>query len=510
MGERTFVIILLIAQSTSSCNPCSSILSGASFASGLCGEVIYTSTVGLRKLSLSPSTHTTLALAKNSKVIELNDANNDGSYDSATTIVSAVNGLNHGLAVHDGQVYASSSSTVYRWNFNDLHDGSGDKNKQEIVVKNINSGSGHKTRSLSFNHNNISYNSSWLYVSVGSGSNVDSSSFRSNIRRFNMNKIPKEGYDFTTEGELFADGLRNEVGLTFDDYDTLWGVENGADKLYREDLGGDIHSDNPAEELNRFPEYLQGETWGYPYCFTEYSLDDSYGLGKGTVWAWPDFLNDGIHNDTWCRKNTQPPELAMQGHSAPLGISFFKYKSPTELPAECASTSSSSGDSGGGGGGSLGEEFDGDAFIAFHGSWNREVPTGYKVVRIKFNATTRLPMKEMEPIDIMWHGASGGSSDDDDVSATWPSGFRPVDVIFDACNRMLVSSDGRGASGIVMIYNNTVGTLISIYLYIHVDPCILSFSAVCVCVHVCLNDPTYMNEHERNYKNNSYFLLLFL
>jgi glucose/arabinose dehydrogenase len=51
--------------------------------------------------------------------------------------------------------------------------------------------------------------------------------------------------DFQT-GEVFADGLRNEVGLAFDRHGVLWGVENGADKLKREDLGGDIHNENPV------------------------------------------------------------------------------------------------------------------------------------------------------------------------------------------------------------------------------------------------------------------------
>ena len=39
-------------------------------------------------------------------------------------------------------------------------------------------------------------------------------------------------------GEVFADGLRNKVGLAFDSYGVLWGVENGADMLFQSDLGG--------------------------------------------------------------------------------------------------------------------------------------------------------------------------------------------------------------------------------------------------------------------------------
>ena len=55
--------------------------------------------------------------------------------------------------------------------------------------------------------------------------------------------------------------------LAFDAFGVLWGVENGADRLKRRDFGGDIHNENPAEELNRFPESAAGEHWGYPYCW---------------------------------------------------------------------------------------------------------------------------------------------------------------------------------------------------------------------------------------------------
>ena len=47
----------------------------------------------------------------------------------------------------------------------------------------------------------------------------------------------------------------------------LWGVENGGDRLERDDLGGDIHEDNPAEELNRIPLDAGPPDFGYPYCW---------------------------------------------------------------------------------------------------------------------------------------------------------------------------------------------------------------------------------------------------
>ena len=86
----------------------------------------------------------------------------------------------------------------------------------------------------------------------------------------------------------------------------------------------------------------------------------------------------------------------------------------------------------------------GDAFIAFHGSWNRNPPTGYKVVRVPMNSGSP---KVDEPIDFLCHGVAG---------AKFPNGFRPVDVVFDKCNRLLVTSDGTRGSGtgvVVVQYN---------------------------------------------------------
>jgi glucose/arabinose dehydrogenase len=183
-----------------------------------------------------------LALDRDAKsVVFLYDSDNDGLPDSRRTLVSAPK-LNHGLALNNGYIYASSDTTVYRWSYSSEDFSS--IGEQEIVVQNINADGqggapqGHTTRTLAFD------DVGRFYISVGSGGNVDRDSFRSRIRRFEL----AEGIlplDFQT-GEVFADGLRNEVGLAFDRHGVLWGVENGADKLKREDLGGDIHNENPV------------------------------------------------------------------------------------------------------------------------------------------------------------------------------------------------------------------------------------------------------------------------
>ena len=121
--------------------------------------------------------------------------------------------------------------------------------------------------------------------------------------------------------------------------------------------------------------------------------------------------------------------MVMQAHTAPLGISFFgtrhaELSSPPPCTAEAAEVGS------GGGGGAFPCDWIGDAFVSQHGSWNRDVPVGYAVVRLPFDSAGGSPSGE--GVSLLAHGGQG---------ARWPSGFRPTDVQFDRQGRLLVSSD---------------------------------------------------------------------
>ena len=177
-----------------------------------------------------------------------------------------------------------------------------------------------------------------------------------------------------------------------------------------------------AEELNRFREQDAGKHWGYPYCWAEFQMIEPPGLGRGTVWAWPFFLANGEITDDQCRADYVPPIVSMQAHSAPLGIAFYDWKPKSELPPECDGTA-------------FPEKVDGFAFIAFHGSWNRDPPTGYKVVYVPMDSIGDVAG---EPVDLLAHNPP---------NANWEDGFRPVDVAFDGCGRLIVTSDGTGGRG---------------------------------------------------------------
>ena len=170
------------------------------------------------------------------QVTALWDDDGDGVADGRATIFTAP-GINHGLALHGGHLYTSSDTTVYRAAYTAGQRGASTGGR-EVVVKNMNADGrggapmGHWSRTLAFGPDGR------LYVSVGSLGNVDASSYRARVRRFDLSgaPLPAGGFDFGG-GEVFADGLRNEVGLAFDARGVLWGVENGADRLVRNDLG---------------------------------------------------------------------------------------------------------------------------------------------------------------------------------------------------------------------------------------------------------------------------------
>ncbi|KAL7547177.1 hypothetical protein ACHAWF_010497 [Thalassiosira exigua] len=396
----------------------------------LCARLYTSGLLRPRGLHISDSDEILLVERGKSRVVRLDD---DGANVAP---VAEVEGLNHGIEFSGGYLYASTATTVYRWPYETGQISVGTSEiAQKVIIgmggtasNELGAEGGHFTRTLAFDADG-----KWLYVSIGSYRNVDADSSRSRIRRFNIEEWDANQPLIYNDGEVFADGLRNEVGLAFDSHGDLWGVENGADRLYREDLGSDIHNDNPSEELNRFKEEQAGESWGYPYCWSEYCLPVENGgsgiKGANTQWAWPSFLTFG-YTDEWCRENTNPSVMSMPAHSAPLGITFYQWKDFSQEEYD------ESGCVGG-----FPKSMDKYAFIAFHGSWNRDIPTGYKVVFVPFDSQGN---PTSLPIDLLRHAGDG---------AKWPNnGLRPVDVQFDSCGRLYVTSDGTG-SVIQIMYN---------------------------------------------------------
>ncbi|HXM19089.1 MAG TPA: PQQ-dependent sugar dehydrogenase [Candidatus Tumulicola sp.] len=141
-----------------------------------------------------------------------------------------------------------------------------------------------------------------------------------------------------TNPQIYASGVRNGSGLAFDGSGQLWMVVN-----QRDDLPPN-HENLPTEE---FDKVVNGGNYGWPSCFPD---------STGARQANPDY-GTGTQSCAGQQADTFP----MQAHSAPLGIVFYN-------------------------GSMFPSSYKGGAFVAFHGSWDRSVPTGDKVVFITFTS----------------------------------------------------------------------------------------------------------------------------
>ncbi len=208
-----------------------------------------------------------------------------------------------------------------------------------------------------------------LYVSIGSTCNVCE---ESDEKRATICRLNPDGTGF----EIFARGLRNAVGMAFrPETQELWASCNGRDLL-----GDDL----PPECLYQVE---QGKHYGWPY---------SYGMNGKAVLD-PDFGSKGS-------RQTGFPVLEYQAHSAPLGVAFYI-------------------------GGNFPKAYHAGVFMAFHGSWNRSVPVGCKVVFVPLLEGK----KAGKPQDFLWGFLEG----------TQRFG-RPVDVLEGSAGELFVSDDSGG------------------------------------------------------------------
>jgi glucose/arabinose dehydrogenase len=176
-----------------------------------------------------------------------------------------------------------------------------------------------------------------------------------------------------TPPRIFASGLRNAVFIALGPDSLLWGTEMG-----RDFLGDNL----PPDEVNILRD---GANYGWPYCYGNRVPDTSFG-----------------GNPNRCSQTTAPA-FEVPAHSAPLGLTFIDS-------------------------GQFPSDWQGDLVVAYHGSWNRSTPSGYKVVRLKVDGQSVVAEEDF---------VTGFTSGNQAVA-------RPVDLAFDSQGSLYLSDDKAG------------------------------------------------------------------
>ena len=209
----------------------------------------------------------------------------------------------------------------------------------------------------------------FLYVGIGSNSNITERGMVAEVDRAVIWQVDAE----TGAHKTYATGLRNPTALAIQpDTGQLWAVVNERDEI------------GP----NLVPDYLtavqEGGFYGWPYSYWGKHVDERVRPQD------PEKVASAIE-----------PDYALGSHVAALGVAF-------STPA-------------------MGENFSEGVFVGMHGSWNRPVPVGYKVVFVPF----RDGRPDGEPVDVV----SGFLGDDGKARG------RPVGVTVDPKGALIVADD---------------------------------------------------------------------
>jgi glucose/arabinose dehydrogenase len=297
------------------------------------------------------------------RVILLRDKDGDGTAEVRSDYLQGLKSP-FGLALIGDRLYVANADSVVAFPYQAGADRI-DSAPEKIVDLPGGPLNHHWTKSLI-----ASDDGKYLYVGVGSNSNVAENGMDMEKDRAAVLQVDIAAKSYRP----FATGLRNPVGLAWEpDTKTLWTVVNE-----RDELGSDL-----------VPDYLTkvtgGGFYGWPYSYFGAHVDERVSPQR------PDLVAKAI-----------VPDYALGAHTASLGLAFH-------------------GDQG------WPTQFGKGAFIAQHGSWNRNPLAGYKVVFVSFEAGR--PKGELR--DVL---AGFVNSDGEALG-------RPVSVAFDSSNALLVTDD---------------------------------------------------------------------
>jgi glucose/arabinose dehydrogenase/uncharacterized membrane protein len=254
------------------------------------------------------------------RITLLRDSKGDGKPDTRTIFLDHLSSP-FGAVLVGSDFYVANTDSIMRYRYKEGDTRIADPGAPLIALPGgpIDH---HWTKSLV-----ASRDGSLLYVGVGSNSNITENGMEAEKNRAAIWEVDRA----TGRWRIFASGLRNPNGLTFEpESGALWTVVNE-----RDELGPDL-----------VPDYLtsvkDGGFYGWPYSYYGQHLDPRVEPQR------PDLVAKAI-----------VPDYALSSHVAPLGLAFYTADA---MPAR----------------------YRGGAFVGEHGSWDRPELNGYKVVFIPF------------------------------------------------------------------------------------------------------------------------------
>jgi glucose/arabinose dehydrogenase len=303
--------------------------------------------------------------ASANRISLLRDTNGDGVADVRTKFITGLNAP-IGMALIGNDLYVAQTDQLTRFAY---VPGATSITAPGVKVADLPGGlrNHHWTKNVV-----ASADGSTLFVSVGSNSNVAENGLDEEKDRAAILAI-----DATTGAtRVFATGLRNPVGMAWNPVTgALWTSVNE-----RDELGSDL-----------VPDYMtsvqDGGHYGWPWSYYGDHVDERVQPAR------PDMV-----------KNALKPDYALGPHTASLGLAFA---APNQA---------------------LGPAFASGAFIGQHGSWNRNPPSGYRVIFVPFDAAGK---PQGLPVDVL----TGF------LNAKGEAQGRPVGVAFAGDGALLVADD---------------------------------------------------------------------
>ena len=297
------------------------------------------------------------------RITLLRDTNGDGVPDMQSVFLDHLNSP-FGVALVGNDLYVANTDAIVRYPYKtgDMSITSPGEALMPLPGGPIDH---HWTKSLV-----ASPDGSKLYVGVGSNSNITENGIEAEKNRADILEVDRA----TGKSRIFASGLRNPNGLTFEPKSGApWAVVNE-----RDEIGPDL-----------VPDYMtsvkDGTFYGWPYSYYGQHVDPRVHPQR------PDLVAKAI-----------PPDYALSSHVAPLGLVFNT-------------------------GAGLPESYRGGAFVGEHGSWNRQVLNGYKVIFVPFNDGKPNGM----PQDVV----TGFLNSDEQARG------RPVGLALDKSGALLIADD---------------------------------------------------------------------